>query len=86
MTFRYSRHAEEEMARRGIPRALAEEVLRRPQQVVPERGARRAYQSEVSFGAGRRFLLRLIVDDATDPAVVVTAYRTSRIEKYWRKT
>ncbi len=86
MTFRYSRHAEEEMVRRGIPRALADGVLRRPQQIVPERGSRKAYQSKVTFDDGQCFLLRLIIDDAIDPAVVVTAYRTSRIEKYWRKT
>ncbi len=31
------------------------------------------------------FLLRVIVDDSVDPAVVVTAYRTTKIEKYWGK-
>jgi hypothetical protein len=28
------------------------------------------------------FLLRVIVDDDMDPAVVVTVYRTTTIEKY----
>jgi hypothetical protein len=28
------------------------------------------------------FLVRVIVDDSQDPAVVVTAYRTTKIEKY----
>jgi len=85
MKFRYSRHAEEEMTRRGISRALTDEVLRRPQQVVLERGARKAYQAKVIFDDGRRFLLRLIVDDAVDPAVVITVYRTSKMDKYWRR-
>jgi hypothetical protein len=31
------------------------------------------------------FLLRVIVDDALDPAVVVTVYRTTKIEKYWKE-
>ncbi len=84
MKFRYSRHATEELVRRGIPRAMADEVLRRPQQIVPERDSRAAYQSKVDFSDGRTFLLRLIVDEATDPVMVVTAYRTSKIEKYWR--
>lgn len=84
MNFRYSRHAEEEMARRDIPRALADEVLRRPQQVVAVRDTRKAYQSKVDFGGGRCFLLRLIVDVAITPAIVITAYRTSKIDKYWR--
>ncbi len=29
-------------------------------------------------------LLRAVVDDSADPAVVVTVYRTSKIHKYWR--
>ena len=38
---------------------------------------------KLDFGGGRILLLRAIVDDRADPAVVVTVYRTSRINKYW---
>jgi hypothetical protein len=31
------------------------------------------------------YLVRVIVDDSADPALVVTAYRTSKMEKYWEK-
>ena len=82
--FIYSRHAQEELIRRGISKALADSVLRNPEQVVPEQGGRVAYQSCIDFGAGRIFLLRVIVIDQVDPAIVVTIYRTSKIEKYWR--
>lgn len=82
--FRYSAHALEEMARRGIPVVIADAVLQKPGQIVHERAARKAYQSIMVFEPGRTFLVRLIVDDATEPAVVVTAYRTSKISKYWR--
>jgi hypothetical protein len=84
--FIYSRHAEEELLRRGIPKALVDSVLRNPEQVVSEQGGRVAYQSRVDFGVGRIFLLRVIVVDQVDPSVVVTVYRTSKIEKYWRTT
>jgi hypothetical protein len=30
------------------------------------------------------FLLRVIVDDGVDPAVVATVCRTTKIEKYWK--
>lgn len=83
--FRYSGHALEEMERRGIPLETVDEVLRRPEQIVIERSSRKAYQSRVDFGNGKVFLVRLIVDDTADPAVVVTAYRTSKIYKYWRQ-
>jgi len=63
---------------------LLEAVLEKPDQVVRERGAVKAYQSKCEIG-GKMFLLRVMVDDSVDPAVVVTAYRTTKIEKYWGK-
>jgi hypothetical protein len=33
---------------------------------------------------GKSYLLRVFVDIGPDKAEVVTVYRTSRIEKYWR--
>lgn len=84
MNFRLSNHAREEMGRRRIPQILLDAVLNNPQQVVPERDGKKVYQSQVDFGQGKIFLLRAIVADDVDPAVVITVYRTSRIEKYWR--
>lgn len=84
MRFRYSQHAEDEMMRRGISRELADGVLHQAEQVVLGRGSRKIHQSKVVFPDGRTFLLRLVVDEDLDPAVVVTIYRTSKIEKYWR--
>ncbi|MHB8646893.1 MAG: DUF4258 domain-containing protein [Thermomicrobiales bacterium] len=84
MNFRLSHHARQEMERRAIPPALLQSVLQNPQQIVPEEGNKKAYQSQVDFGNGRMFLLRAIVADTVDPAVVVTVYRTSKFSKYWR--
>ncbi|TPW14062.1 MAG: hypothetical protein FD130_1451 [Halothiobacillaceae bacterium] len=84
MNFKVSNHAREEMKRRGIPQKLLDAVLNNPQQVAPEREGKKVYQSQVDFGQGKIFLLRVIVADDTDPAIVITVYRTSRIEKYWR--
>jgi hypothetical protein len=67
MAFVLSRHAREEIARRGIPQALVDLVLNNPQQIVPEHGARVAYQSQLDFGGGRVFLLRAIVADTVAP-------------------
>jgi hypothetical protein len=84
--FVYSRHAQEELAQRGIPQALVDSVLQHPQQVVPEHNGRVAYQSQVDVGGGKIFLLRAIVVPTRDPALVITVYRTSKIEKYWSTT
>ncbi|RUS97446.1 hypothetical protein DSM106972_083940 [Dulcicalothrix desertica PCC 7102] len=39
-------------------------------------------QSQLDFGDGKVFLLRVIVADDIEPTVVITEYKTSRIEKY----
>ena len=86
MIFRFSNHALEEMKRRAIPERILELVLNDPQQIVPERGSLKAYQSVVDFGDGKQFLMRAIVDDTLEPAIVVTVYRISKISKCWRRS
>lgn len=34
--------------------------------------------------ADKRYLVRVFVDVDRTPAEIITAYRTSRIERYWR--
>ena len=84
MDFKLTSHAQEEIARRSIPRAVLESVLNDPQQIVPQESGRKVYQSKVDFGGGTIFLVRAIVDDRVNPPALITVYRTSKIEKYWR--
>jgi Domain of unknown function (DUF4258) len=85
LNFRLSKHAEQELKRRNIPPTVLDEVLQRPEQVVVQPGSEKVYQSLIDFGAGKIYLVRVIVDDTVSPASVVTVYRTSKIEKYWRE-
>jgi hypothetical protein len=82
--YKLSRHARLEMERRGISLDLLEQVLLNPQQIVPETRGKKAYQSIIDFGAGKKFLVRAIVADENGPPIVLTAYRTSKVHKYWR--
>jgi hypothetical protein len=84
MNFVLSRHAQEEMQRRQIPPDVLEAVLQHPQQIVLDQQGNRVYQSVLDFGGGKTFLLRAIVADDRDPAVVIPVYRTSQIARYWR--
>ena len=59
-------------------------VLENPDQIAPERGALKAHQSKRDIG-GIMCLVRVIVDEGANPALVVTVYRTTKIEKYWNK-
>ncbi len=83
MEYRFSRHAQTEMERRKIAVDLVESILDNPQQVISEKEGRKAYQSKVNVGS-KVFLLRVIVVDDVEPAVVITVYKTSKIDKYWR--
>ena len=58
--------------------------MQNPEQVVPEHAKIVAYQSKVDFPGGKQYLLRVMVNERTSPATVVTVYRTSKIEKYWQ--
>ena len=76
-------HAKEECQRRGIAMEILISLINNPQQVLNEKERRKAYQSKIEFD-GRIYLVRAIVAEIVDKRIVVTVYRTSRIEKYWR--
>ena len=59
-------------------------VLQEPQQKIPQPGGKCIYQAQVDFGGAKIYLLRAVVAEDRDPPVVVTVYRTSKIDKYWR--
>lgn len=80
-----SKHVQEEMARRGIPLAIIESVLASPAQKVPEHGNVVCYQSKVDINQ-KLYLVRVMVNETATPAKVVTVYRTSKINKYWKAT
>ena len=79
---RLSTHATSEMARRGISPEQVRAVLQAPGQREQVRPNRVVCQSVIEDG-GRRYLVRVFVDIDREPPEVVTAYRTSKIEKYW---
>ena len=85
MNFRLSRHAEWEMARRGIPLALVQAVMDHPEQrsIDESHPGRWIHQSRLRFEDGKMYLLRVVVDEDEQPPMIITAYRTSKIEKYW---
>ncbi len=73
-----------EMQNRGISKSMVEAVLATPDQIVNEYGGLKAYQSKAIFENQKMYLVRVIVDDTLDPIKIITVYRTSKFEKYWR--
>lgn len=61
-------------------------VLGSPDQRDDVRPGRIVLQSRVTMGEPRKvYLVRVFVDVDRRPAEVVTAYRTSKITKYWKE-
>ncbi len=84
-TYLLTEHARMEMARRRITEAQVAEVLSRPEQMWYVRTERVVYQSRViDHEHAKTYLLRVLVDIDRTPPEVVTVYRTSKVDKYWR--
>ena len=79
-------HARRELARRHIATAAVAEVLRHPGQRLAVRPGREVWQSvQLLDHPSKPYLVRVVVDLDRAPREVVTAYRTSKIRKYWRQ-
>lgn len=83
MNYQLTQHAQQRMAERGISQSVLEAILQSPDQIVPEKDGKVAYQSQVTLG-GRTFLIRLIVNDQIVPLMVVTVIKTTDVARYWQ--
>lgn len=83
--YHLSDHVQTSMRRRGLSDALIETVLLAPEQRFIDRPGRCVYQSRWADPATTSvYLIRVFVDVDRTPPEVVTAYRTSKVQKYWR--
>ena len=76
-------HATAEIERRGLSLETIDEILKSPEQRLDVRPGRVVLQSRVQEFSSE-YWVRVFVDIDRTPAEVVTAYRTSKVFKYWR--
>jgi hypothetical protein len=72
------------MRRRGIPESWVGEALRSADQVVEGHGGRLVAQQRRRIRR-REKLLRVVFEETQDKYVVITAYLTSDIKRYWKE-
>ena len=78
-------HAERQMVRRNLDIALVDGILAAPEQWLKAGPGRVVFQSRVFMGTPEKvYLVRVFVDIERRPPEVITAYRTSKIWKYWK--
>ena len=73
------------MARRQVSEAEVGGVLAAPELSEGVREGRAVYQSRMAWGKPpTTYVLRVVVDIDREPPEVVTVYRSSKVQKYWR--
>ena len=84
MNFVFSKHAEEQLIRRSLSRNIVESVILNPEQILENENdaSITIYQSIVKEN-NKLFLYRVFVNIQLLPNVIVTLYRTTKIEKYY---
>jgi len=79
-----SQHAKIEANKRNIPFEIMMKVAESPEQTITSFKGRKICQSIIFDDMlSKRVLIRIIVKDIDDVRHVVTAYKTSKVNKYW---
>lgn len=80
-----SNHAKDQMDERSVSEEMVLDVLRNPDQKIAVNKNKMVFQAKKYFDdAERMFLVRVFVNTLKNPNLVITVYRTSKIDKYWR--
>jgi len=84
MVFLFSKHAEEQLFRRSLDRNIIESIMLNPEQILDDENDTdiKIYQS-IEREDDKIFLYRVFVNTQSLPNVIVTLYRTTKIDKYY---
>jgi len=77
----FSKHALERLSSRGIPKSLVMEAIESPDSVIQETECKQVYHKIFQEGSSMK-MLRVFVNNCKDPSLIITAYITSKVEKY----
>jgi hypothetical protein len=77
----FSKNTLVQLERRGIRRATIDKVLEKPDRIILQNDIK-IFQSVIYFPCEGNFLVRIMVNTKPVPNTIITAYRTSKIEKY----
>jgi hypothetical protein len=81
MKFKYSKHATEQIDHRNLDANLINETLENPDTIIVDATGLSIYQ-KLDIINQKPYLYRVFVNTEKNPPLIVTVYRTSKIEKY----
>jgi hypothetical protein len=81
MEFVFSKHALERMDSRCISKEQVSIVLERPDSIVNQHEGATIF-SKLLIEEAKHYLYRVFVNSAKNPMLIISVYKTSKIEKY----
>jgi len=80
-------HAKFEIKRRRINEKLVREIVRNPGQVIDFKEGRQICQARYfDEFEQKEMLLRIVIEKTSGGIKIITAYKTSQLDKYSKKT
>ena len=77
-------HAQKKINRRSINEEWIRETMNSPDQIVKGYGSRKVAQKKYRINS-QKYLLRVVFEEQAEICVVITAYLTSQIDRYWEE-
>jgi hypothetical protein len=72
------------MGRRSVPNEWVVETLNSPEQVAEGYGGRNVAHRRYSI-RGKQRLLRVVFEETPEKYIVITAYLTTAVKRYWKE-
>jgi hypothetical protein len=84
MKFRLLKHVIEQAKERDISIKVVEEIISKPEQVVPDEKGLKVAQNKY-MQKNKEYLIRVVFREEEATRIGITAYVTSKVKKYWRQ-
>ena len=81
MKYQYSKHALEQVQNRHLDKAVIDSALSKPDKQLVDTTGLTVYH-KLARENGKYYLYRVFVNHDKKPPLVVTVYKTSKIDKY----
>ena len=78
-----SNHAKKQLRERNISEELVRKALSVPDEIIPTNEGRKVIHFHIQEDE-KVYLLRIIAEQTGSDWLVITVYKTSKIDKYWR--
>ena len=81
MDYHVSKHASYQFSLRNINLIVVTDILENPDRIIKQETCKHIYQKGIVEN-DKKYLYRIFVNVCKEPPLIITGYKTSKIEKY----